>query len=87
MNLKSKNESLHDLKSIIMLFVKGVKTELFITTKDKSLYRIHSYKWQEDGMLCRIGAMEDAEDVLIKYSEIQRIENKFEKKVFYEVAE
>ena len=87
MSLKDKEESIKDLKSIIMMFISDVKADLFITTKSKSLYRVNSYEWQNEGLLCQVGDVDDNKSVLIEYQDIKRIEDKIDNKVFYEITE
>ncbi|WP_144536964.1 hypothetical protein [Bacillus thuringiensis] len=87
MSLKRKEESIKDLKSIIMMFISDVKTDLFITTKSKSLYRVNSYEWKDEGLLCYVGDIEDNKKILVEYADIKRIEDKIEGKVYYEINE
>lgn len=87
MSLKSKEESIKDLKSIIMMFISDIKTDLFITTKSKSLYRVNSYEWKNEGLLCCVGAIEDSKTILVEYVDIKRIEDKIEGRVYYEINE
>ncbi|MDX5853298.1 hypothetical protein SIM22_04040 [Bacillus cereus group sp. BfR-BA-01363] len=85
MSLKRKSESLNDLKSVIMFFIKDVKTDLFITTNDKKLYRVNTYEWKSEGLLCEVGDIESGKTILVEYPNIKRIEDKIEGRVYYEV--
>ncbi|WP_283747688.1 hypothetical protein [Bacillus thuringiensis] len=87
MSLKRKSESLNDLKSVIMFFIKDVKMDLFITTKGKKLYRANAYECKSEGLLCQVGDIDGGKTVLVEYPDIKRIEDKIEGRVYYEVNE